>query len=73
MMYYRVTTKFYDDGKVDVLVDTVYKKEQPKNFSCEFKETCTVIFLTAGATQPSSQNRQKMPSLQMQKYDVSYT
>lgn len=38
MMYYRVTTKFYDDGKVDVLVDTVYKKEQPKNFSCEFKE-----------------------------------
>ena len=31
MMYYRVTTKFYDDGKVDVLVDTVYKKEQPKN------------------------------------------
>lgn len=39
MMYYRVTTKFYDDGKVDVLVDTVYKKEQPKNFSCEFNLT----------------------------------
>lgn len=66
MMYYRVTTKFYDDGKVDVLVDTVYKKEQPKNFSCEFKEYDLYCdFLTAGATQPSSQNRQKKPSLQI--------
>lgn len=66
MMYYRVTTKFYDDGKVDVLVDTVYKKNSRKTLAVNLKSmTCTVIFLTAGATQPSSQNRQKKPSLQI--------